>query len=302
MRKCMDSAAHRVLSAAVQARTSSAGTMASQLQKRLGPYPGSTTKMASRHRVGEHLRAIAVAVLGSAALTFIVPSGAHEHQDRASRRSLLGAVVASPLVLGVAPAVLAADKTPGQLEAYGLNGKRAKDVNGLWSVFPDKKVNGRAVYKKDDADIYLTYSDCQQFQMVKKPTGECEGFALEYKGVWEVDGQDTRMKVKPYQSKEDRKKAQQKGGEQPSGGGGFFQLGKIEPIIPKQESDDEVLLNGQDVNEYVRRKGSTGMMGMQDYLTNMMTLEEEESKIADSLEARLDAKLKDRDISKVKPR
>ncbi|CAE7256051.1 unnamed protein product [Symbiodinium sp. KB8] len=262
--------------------------------------------MASRRRT----LAIAVAVLGSAGSS---ASGKQALQvliwwqqggsDVVSLLSgLLGAVVASPLVLGVAPAVLAADKTPGQLEAYGLNGKRAKDVNGLWSVFPDKKVNGRAVYKKDDADIYLTYSDCQQFQMVKKPTGECEGFALEYKGVWEVDGQDTRMKVKPYQSKEDRKKAQQKGGEQPSGGGGFFQLGKIEPIIPKQESDAEVLLNGQDVNEYVRRKGSTGMMGMQDYLTNMMTLEEEESKIADSLEARLDAKLKDRDISKVKPR
>eukprot|EP00439_Symbiodinium_sp_Y106_P064354 s3555_g10.t1 len=351
MRRCMDSAAHRVLSAAVQARTSSTGTMASQLQKRLDPGLDSTAKIASRLHRPLHASsaepavlmtwpsvlkrgcrkcraaaflgvacsrcdamshglmaatsatiAIAVAVLGSAALTFIVPSRTHEHQalqDVASRRSLLGAVVASPLLGSAAPA-LAADKTPGKLESYGLSGKRAKDVNGLWSVFPDKKVNGRA----DDADIYLTYSDCQQFQMVKKPTGECEGFALEYKGVWEVDGEDTRMKVKPYQSKEDRKRAQQpvpwEACNVPSGGGGFFQLGKIEPIIPKQETqtDAEVLLNGQDVNEYVRRKGSTGMMGMQDYLTNMMTLEEEESKIADSLEARLDAKLKDRDISK----
>ncbi|CAE6936567.1 unnamed protein product [Symbiodinium natans] len=133
--------------------------------------------------------------------------------------------------------------------------------------------------------------------MVKTPTGECDGFGLEYKGVWEVDGEDTRLKVKPYQTKEDRKKAAQQTAE--SGGGGFFQIPKIEPLIGKKEqTDEDLLLNGQDVNEYIRKK-TNGINGWQDYMASVMTLEDEESKIADSLEARLNAKLGERDISKV---
>jgi len=235
---------------------------------------------------------IAVAVLGIAApFTFVAaPQPPPAIQEVANRRSLLGAVAASSL-LGLSAPVMAADKAPTKLEAYGLQGKRAKAVNGLWSVFPDTKVNGRAVYKKDDADIYLTFNNCQQFQLAKKPTGECEGFALEYQGTWEVDGQDTRMKLKPYKTQEEMRaeaKAKREA-QQSSGGGGFFQLGKLEEpkkVLTQKEMDDELLMN--DLVEYGRQKAKGGATG---FAQNFMVLEQEEEKIADSLEARLNAKL-----------
>jgi len=53
------------------------------------------------------------------------------------------------------------------------------------------------VYKKDTEDLYLMVNDCGKFQIEKKVTGECTGFARqESKGKWLIDGASVEGKVK----------------------------------------------------------------------------------------------------------
>eukprot|EP00437_Effrenium_voratum_P018938 CAMPEP_0181451044 /NCGR_PEP_ID=MMETSP1110-20121109/28487_1 /TAXON_ID=174948 /ORGANISM="Symbiodinium sp., Strain CCMP421" /LENGTH=264 /DNA_ID=CAMNT_0023575281 /DNA_START=53 /DNA_END=848 /DNA_ORIENTATION=+ len=192
----------------------------------------------------------------------------HASEDGASRRGLFGAVAAGSL-LASAPA-LAAEKLATQLEVSGLGGKRGKQLNGLWSVYPDKRVNDRAVFKKDDQEIYLTYNNCQQFQMAKKPTGECEGFALETKGVWEVDGYDSpSMKLKPV-------KAQAPGEAGGAAKAGMLQLPSFSFGGSSTEEDEG----------YVPPKIEADETGSFQY-AGIFKLDPGDAKIADSLESKL---------------
>eukprot|EP00929_Paragymnodinium_shiwhaense_P109278 TRINITY_DN75675_c0_g1_i1.p1 TRINITY_DN75675_c0_g1~~TRINITY_DN75675_c0_g1_i1.p1 ORF type:complete len:255 (+),score=61.70 TRINITY_DN75675_c0_g1_i1:66-767(+) len=113
------------------------------------------------------------------------------------RRSFLASGMAgaagAALLLGSEAAIAA--EAPQKLEVVGFPDSR-KDQNGLW-VNTGKEVNKRAVYQREGQNMYLVYSDCDQFRFGDKADGSCEGFASEKKGKWMVDGQEASVKVKP---------------------------------------------------------------------------------------------------------
>jgi len=94
-------------------------------------------------------------------------------------------------------------KPPDALMYDGFEGDRGKDMNGRWSLFFGKTVNEREVYKKDGKEGYfLVMNDCGQWQIAKKPVGECSGFGLKDGEIWKVDG-EPQPNVKFEVAKED---------------------------------------------------------------------------------------------------
>lgn len=203
----------------------------------------------------------------------------------ASRRSFLSAAAAASVasLQGYAPAF--AVSAPEKLEVAGLLAPR-NTLNGVWSIVPGKQVNSRAVYQKDGQNAYLMFNDCNQFQMATTITGVCNGFATEEKGKWTLDGKECgTLKIKPLGAKPKAVAAV----EVPEEGQdvGFFKLPKF--TFSGKESDDELLSIGESVNSYIKAKGGGNSGG---YLNNVMRLEDGEQKTADSLEARLNAKMR----------
>lgn len=95
-------------------------------------------------------------------------------------------------------------RPPEALIYTGFEGARSNDMNGRWSIFFGKTVNEREVYKKDGREgFFLVMNDCGQWQIAKKPTGECSGFGVKVDGEgWKVDG-EIQPRVKFEIAKED---------------------------------------------------------------------------------------------------
>mmetsp|Transcript_69437 Transcript_69437/g.175034 ORF Transcript_69437/g.175034 Transcript_69437/m.175034 type:complete len:205 (-) Transcript_69437:194-808(-) len=97
---------------------------------------------------------------------------------------------------------------PDALSVTGRVGTR-DDINGRWSMAFGKKLNGRAVYKKDGGSdsgqpYYLMVNNCNQFQMDTQVKGECDGFAVKGDDGWKIDGKvDPEVKLKPYEIPKD---------------------------------------------------------------------------------------------------
>merc|ERR1719291_193625 len=121
--------------------------------------------------------------------------------QRRGALSAAAAAAAAAWPLGEHGAARAEGPPPQTLDISGFVGKRA-DVNGRWSCISapyggSKELNQRAVYKKDSQELFLMVNDCGQFQIGKKVSGECTGFARqEGKGKWLVDGAPLEGKVK----------------------------------------------------------------------------------------------------------
>eukprot|EP00443_Scrippsiella_acuminata_P024188 CAMPEP_0115248296 /NCGR_PEP_ID=MMETSP0270-20121206/41998_1 /TAXON_ID=71861 /ORGANISM="Scrippsiella trochoidea, Strain CCMP3099" /LENGTH=227 /DNA_ID=CAMNT_0002663595 /DNA_START=9 /DNA_END=692 /DNA_ORIENTATION=+ len=139
--------------------------------------------------------AAAATALSSAAF---LPGAASPATALRRREHLLGgftAAAAAAAALQAPGAALA--KAPDALLVTGREGSR-KSLNGRWGIVFGKKVNGRDVYKRDGESFYLLYNDCGQFQMATEASGACNGFGLNNKGVWTIDGQEDKLvKVKP---------------------------------------------------------------------------------------------------------
>ncbi|CAE8629588.1 unnamed protein product [Polarella glacialis] len=239
--------------------------------------------------------ALVALVLGAVVspLSFILPGAVPQEQAAASRRSFLSAA-ASAVVASSLQAPAFAKKSEGppkQLEVSGGIQNR-KDMNGQFSLVDGKLVNERAVYKKDDKKIYLMFNSCEQFQFADEITPDCTGWGLEKKSKWFMDGKEAyNIKIKPIKPIEAAGEvgavpvaATQEG---PDFG---FQLPKFE--MPKmalsgKESDDELLNMGDDVNSYIKSKGGGGS----NFLTQAMTLSDDEKSASDRLEARLAGKM-----------
>jgi hypothetical protein len=217
-----------------------------------------------------------------------IPQSPRQQVTDTSRRDVLASI---PLFIATsmqAPA-LAANAAPEKLEVTGALGKR-NNVNGFWTIVPGTKINERSVYKRDGQELYLLFNDCNQFQISNKPTGECNGFAVESKAKWTMDGAPVGLKVKPIkQQAAPEPKVTPTSGDQPADGLGLglnFQLPSFG--APKQEeSDDDLLFSGENVNAYIKKKGGGGGSA---FLAASMIMDPEDDKVADSLEARLKAR------------
>ncbi|CAE8687324.1 unnamed protein product, partial [Polarella glacialis] len=76
------------------------------------------------------------------------------------------------------------ERPPENLIVDGREGSN-KNVNGRWTIVFGKKLNGKAVYKKDGETLYLLNNACDEFQIdtVASKT-ECTGLAVKKNGVW----------------------------------------------------------------------------------------------------------------------
>uniref|UniRef100_A0A7S3T5Z0 Uncharacterized protein n=1 Tax=Strombidinopsis acuminata TaxID=141414 RepID=A0A7S3T5Z0_9SPIT len=148
------------------------------------------------------LVAAATAGVLQTGLSFVQTGHTNAAQARAAapaRRELLlglGGVALAPALQGAAPAFAAA--VPENLGVTGRTGKYQERINGRWTIVFGKKLNDKAVYKKDGQSLYLMFNDCGQFQMAETAKGSCDGFGISNKGTWEFDGApDAAVKVKP---------------------------------------------------------------------------------------------------------
>lgn len=229
---------------------------------------------------------VALAFFGAVASRSFVVAPVPEHQP-SSRRGVLGALVALPVSLAAAPAFAAAGATlASKLEVSGIGGPRGKQLNGLWDIVEGKRINERAVYKKGDQELYLMFNNCEQFQISTKPSGECNGFAQENKGAWTIDGEKSSLKIKPVRSKEEQ--AQQPKPKAPKGPSLSFSLPGVPKLAEGSAEEDD---SGFNVEEYLQSKGSkqglgTGFSSSSGALASFFTMEEDEQKIADSLESK----------------
>lgn len=229
------------------------------------------------------------AFFGVASRSFVAP--VPEHQA-SSRRGVLGALVALPVSLATAPAFAAGATLASKLEVSGIGGPRGKQLNGLWDIVEGKRINERAVYKKGKEELYLMFNDCEQFQISTKPSGECNGFAQENKGAWTIDGEKSSLKIKPVRSKEEQ--AQQPKPRAASKGPSLsFSLPGVPKLAEGAAEEDD---SGFNVEEYLQSKGSkqgmgTGFSSSSGALASFFTMEEDEQKIADSLESKLSGRM-----------
>lgn len=247
--------------------------------------------MRSSAKANRFSSVLLLAVFGTfASRSFLCPGAQPNSEDLSpSRRGLVGALVATTL----ASPALAAEKSLAQkLEVSGIGGKRGKQLNGLWDIDSSRRINDRAVYKKGNEDLYLMFNDCQQFQISTKPSGECNGFALENKGAWTVDGEAAKLKIKPVKTPEQKEQAkeakEQKGG---------FSLNIGLPGVPKlSQGDLEEDANAFSVEEYLAARaaktgGGPGFSSSSGAMASFFTMEEDEQKIADSLESKLSGRV-----------
>ncbi|CAE8684471.1 unnamed protein product, partial [Polarella glacialis] len=89
------------------------------------------------------------------------------------------------------------ERPPENLIVDGREGSN-KNVNGRWTIVFGKKLNGKAVYKKDGETLYLLNNACDEFQIdtVASKT-ECTGLAVKKNGVWVFGGkEDPNVKVR----------------------------------------------------------------------------------------------------------
>lgn len=234
--------------------------------------------MRSRRVVG--LVAMGVVVLRLVP-TFVAPPP--EHEQVASRRAIVAALM-SAATLQLAEQAAVAAEAPVNIEAVGFP-DGIKNANGVYTIVSGKEINKRAVYKRDGEKIFLNFNDCGQFQLTNNPTAECKGFALEEKGKWFYKGEEVKgVKLRPIKKSEDGKTSTPVA--LPSSP---VQLPSL-PELPQlgfsgKESDSDLLFgkasNGINVGNYIKAKGGTS------FLENAMKMDDEETKISDSLEARL---------------
>mmetsp|Transcript_102372 Transcript_102372/g.181787 ORF Transcript_102372/g.181787 Transcript_102372/m.181787 type:complete len:282 (+) Transcript_102372:69-914(+) len=223
-----------------------------------------------------------------------------------SRRNILKAAAAAAAVSMQAP--VQAKEAPERIQITGAFGRRGPKINGVWNIVPEKQVNSRAVYKKDN--YYLMFNDCEQFQMNEIITGECTGFAKEKDGKWFIEGKENQMTLKPLK-KENVQASGDKAYEKsflPS----VFGFGPAPPPpgsappapskgdesspgfqLPFQgkasDNPDDLLFDSRrDVTAYTRAKSGGG--GMSQLIEAYMKMEDDEKEIANSLEARLAGK------------
>lgn len=243
-------------------------------------------------------RAVAAMALGLMAFSWLLPSAfllppTAGQQQVASRRGMLAAVSAAAAAAlqleteAPARAEGKAKSVPEKIEVSGVFGSRAK-ANGGWSIVPGKEINNRAVYKRDGEEFYLTFNDCDQFQLADSITGKCEGFASETKGKWSVEGKEApQLKVRPVKA---QPVSSSPSAPKPTATEskddltlGFVKLPQVG--FTGKESDEDLLWgsasNGINVGNYIRAKGG------EDFLANVMQMDDTESQIASSLEAKL---------------
>jgi len=198
----------------------------------------------------------------------------------------LGALVALPASVAASEAAFAA--SPSKVEVSGIGGPPGKKLNGVWDIVEGKRINERAVYKKGDQDLYLMYNDCEQFQISTKLSGECNGFAIENKGSWTINGEKSSLKIKPIRTKEEEAQLPK-----PKAPSISFSL----PGVPKlSQGDAQEEDTGFNVNEYLQAKAQkqgmgSGFSSSSGAVASFFTMEEDEQKIADSLESKLSGKL-----------
>eukprot|EP00913_Durusdinium_trenchii_P032691 g30600.t1 len=266
VRECVDRAAMRVLGASILAKDSSA----------------AAPKVSSISAANRFSSVLLLAVFGTfASRSFLCPGAQPNSEDRLLRNfpGLVGALVATTL----ASPALAAEKSLAQkLEVSGIGGKRGKQLNGLWDIDSSRRINDRAVYKKGNEDLYLMFNDCQQFQISTKPSGECNGFALEPLGFDHASNFPSSSLSQAKEAKE------QKGG---------FSLNIGLPGVPKlSQGDLEEDANAFSVEEYLAARaaktgGGPGFSSSSGAMASFFTMEEDEQKIADSLESKLSGRV-----------
>lgn len=138
-------------------------------------------------------------------------------------------------------------------------------LNGQYTLMDGQSINDRGVYKRDGQDLYLMANSCGNFQISKELDGKCEGVAMEKKGNWRIGQLAVRgFKVKPV--KKDTKE-------------------EVQAVRTKSEAEGDMELlqanEGVNVGQYIKAKGGG------DFLNNVLKLDDNDAKIADSLEARL---------------
>jgi len=141
--------------------------------------------------------AAATALSGGAA--FLPGAGAAPSSSVAQRREFLagGFAAAAASVAALQSPEAAMAKITEAVEVTGREGSR-KRINGRWGIVFGKKINGKDVYKRGGENLYLLFNDCGQFQMSEEAVGTCNGFGVNNKGVWSIDGQEDKLvKVKP---------------------------------------------------------------------------------------------------------
>jgi len=200
---------------------------------------------------------------------------AHEVLQRRAVLTTGAAILAAPSVLS-AHAEAPPSGPPEKLEVSGVSGTRFL-VNGAWSIVEGKKINGRAVYKKEGSEYYLMFNDCGAFQIATTPTGTCDGFAQESKGKWVVDGKETgAVKIKAV------KKAAPAPAAEPATAKTSSAAAPT-PAEPEKKVDprDQFDFNDINVNKNVQAQG--GIQGMMQFRAG-------EGDAADRLMARLNKK------------
>jgi len=277
--------------------------------------------MARRHARRRTFAGV-LAILGAVAssLAFLTSSSPghardlHQEHDVASRRTLLAAAaLAAAAMQPQAPAWAEEKQLAENLLVGGILGKRGPLLNGIWTIVQGKRINDRAVYKKDGQDAYLLYNDCGSFQLAAVPSGSCDGFATETEGKWTVDGQAAKITIKPVKQVETAQgteplfKAPQFPSvfgfikDQPSdpapapsskqavSSSPGFQLPSF--FAPAPDNPEDLLKNldaGDDVSAYVRAASKGG--GQSGLIQSFMKMDDKQTKIADSLEAKLAGK------------
>jgi len=194
-------------------------------------------------------------------------------------------VLATGATILTAPSVLTAESAqaetapagpPEKLEVSGISGTRFL-ANGNWYIVEGKKINGRALYKKDGSEYYLMVNDCGAFQISTTASGTCDGFAQESKGKWVVDGKETgAVKIKPV------KKAVPTPAAAPAPGNAA-PAAAPDSQEPEKKADPRDVFDFNDINVNKNVQAQGGIQGM-------MTFREGEADAADRLMARLNKK------------
>lgn len=231
----------------------------------------------AQQRGARTLAAIAVIAAASRfSLSFLSSPVVLSESAALDRRSALLGAAASLGALNLQAPAFAAE-APQQVQVNGLPRSHIKG-NGLWSIVPDQKINGRAVYKKDGNQFYLMLNDCAEFQFSNELSGSCDGWAKESEKQWKVDGVAAKVSVKPMKP-------------EPVATTATAEASKIFAVSASDlnkkllglegKSDQELLFGAEDVSKYIRANGG------QDYLANQFKLDAESEKTASSLEERL---------------
>mmetsp|Transcript_47851 Transcript_47851/g.86304 ORF Transcript_47851/g.86304 Transcript_47851/m.86304 type:complete len:248 (+) Transcript_47851:43-786(+) len=145
------------------------------------------------------------------------------------RRQILGALSLSSVLPLSARAEEAPkpkkERPPDVLVVEGVSDPAS--WNGRWSIQLGAKKNGKAIYKKDGATLFLFYNDCDEYTIDadRKATG-CEGLAgVKKASGWIVKGQpQPGMKVRP----------EGKAGESQVAGAAAAQRANIDALVAKE--------------------------------------------------------------------